>query len=87
MKTRTLVCSERYQRNLEVFRPHYPRLDDVVAGLEFVIARNPGGCSGLWWTDVRYARSDSFPGMPVVVILFSGEDADEECRLHDLWIG
>lgn len=85
MKLRTLRYQPRFEASRARLAASIRRLDDILVGLEFQIARAPEACPQVWGTLLRSVTSDPFPGAPLVVVIFTVDDDDEACVLQDLW--
>ena len=85
LRIRTVRYQPRFEHHRLELRARVPRLEQILDGLEWLIARSPEHCPIVWGTMLRYAMSDAFPGAPQVVVIFTIEDGDQVCHVRDLW--
>ncbi len=60
------------------------RLDEVLAGLEWIIANDPEYYDSIPYTSLRVARTREFPDVPLMRVYYSVELQEDCCTLE--WI-
>lgn len=82
-KYRTIRQAPEFAKQIEWFELGYKRLDEIMDGVTWSIARNPGVFPLMAGTGLRLAKTDPFPNSAPLRIYFTW-DEDDNCTLR--WI-
>ena len=82
---RTIVESDLYKEAKNSLTISCERLDEMLHGITWVLARKPDECPRVQGSTLHRARTEDVPGLPVFLIWFTFDQDTVTLQLIEHW--